>query len=152
MVGALLGLAIGIALAIALERGDRRIRDPRLIEYVLGRPVIGRIPRSRALAKSGRSTSALPPAAAEAFRTVRANLRRQLNERDVRSVLVTSAIPREGKTTLVWNLARMEAAPGSRVLLIEADMRRPVLAHSLGANGAAGLSELLASARRSSRT
>jgi capsular exopolysaccharide synthesis family protein len=58
--------------------------------------------------------------------------------------MVTSAIPREGKTTLAWNLARMEAALGSGVLLIEADMRRPVLARSLGANGAKGLSDLLA--------
>ena len=58
---------------------------------------------------------------------------------------MTSAIPGEGKTTLAWNLARIEAAAGSRVLLVEADLRRPSLAKSLEANGAAGLSELLAS-------
>jgi tyrosine-protein kinase len=144
VIGAMIGLALGLALAIALERRDRRVRDPRYMEYVLGRPIIGRIPRSRALAKRSPGTTALPPAEAEAFRTVRANLRQQLREHKARSVLVTSAIPGEGKTTVVWNLARVEAASGTRVLLVEADMRRPVLAHSLGANGTAGLSELLA--------
>jgi polysaccharide biosynthesis transport protein len=114
------------------------------MEYVLGGPIIGRIPRSRALARSGRGTRALPAPEAEAFRTVRVNLRRQLEQQGIRSLIVTSAIPGEGKTTLAWNLARIEAASGSRVLLVEADLRRPSLARSLKANGSAGLSDLLA--------
>jgi succinoglycan biosynthesis transport protein ExoP len=143
-IGTLIGLAIGIALAIALEARDRRVREPRQLEHIFGRPIIGRIPRSRALAKLGFRSSALPGAEAEAFRTTRANLRHLLRERDGRTVLVTSAGPREGKTTITWNLARVEAASGARVLLVEADMRRPDLSVGLGANGAAGLSELLA--------
>ena len=145
VIGAIVGLALGLALAVALERRDRRVRDPRFMEYVLGGPIIGRIPRSRALARSGRGTRALPAPEADAFRTVRVNLRRQLEYQGTRSLIVTSAIPGEGKTTLAWNLARIEAAAGSRVLLVEADLRRPSLAKSLEANGAAGLSELLAS-------
>ena len=145
VIGAIVGLALGLALAIALERRDRRVRDPRFMEYVLGGPIIGRIPRSRALARSGRGTRALPAPEAEAFRTVRVNLRRQLEQQGTRSLIVTSAIPGEGKTTLAWNLARIEAAAGSRVLLVEADLRRPSLAKSLEANGTAGLSDLLAS-------
>jgi polysaccharide biosynthesis transport protein len=145
LIGAIVGLALGLALAIALERRDRRVRDPRFMEYVLGGPIIGRIPRSRALGRSGRATRALPAPEAEAFRTVRVNLRRQLEQQGTRSLIVTSAIPGEGKTTLAWNLARIEAASGSRVLLIEADMRRPSLARSLEANGTSGLSDLLAS-------
>jgi polysaccharide biosynthesis transport protein len=143
LIGAIVGLALGLGLAIALERRDRRIRDPRYLEHAFGGPIIGRIPRSRALAKAGPGTGALPPAEAEAFRTVRANLRRQLRGQSARSLLVTSAIPNEGKTTLAWNLARVEAASGRKVLLVEADMRRPVLARSLGANGTPGLSQLL---------
>ena len=145
LIGAMVGLALGLALAVALERRDRRVRDPRFMEYVLGGPIIGRIPRSRALARAGRGTRALPAPEADAFRTVRVNLRRQLELQGTRSLIVTSAIPGEGKTTLAWNLARIEAAAGSRVLLVEADLRRPSLARSLEANGAAGLSELLAS-------
>jgi succinoglycan biosynthesis transport protein ExoP len=144
ILGGLIGLVLGIALAIWLERRDRLVRDPHEIEHVFGRPIIGKIPRSRTLAKAGPGTAALPPVEAEAFRTVRANLRHHLRASDARSVLVTSANPREGKTTVVWNLARMEAASGARVLLVEADMRRPVLAKRLGVNGAAGLHELLA--------
>ena len=145
LIGAIVGLALGLALAIVLERRDRRVRDPRFMEYVLGGPIIGRIPRSRALGRSGRATHALPAPEAEAFRTVRVNLRRQLEQQGTRSLIVTSAIPGEGKTTLAWNLARIEAASGSRVLLIEADLRRPSLARSLEANGSSGLSDLLAS-------
>jgi polysaccharide biosynthesis transport protein len=145
LIGAMVGLALGLALAIALERHDRRIRDPRFMERALGGPIIGRIPRSRALARAGRGTRALPAPEADAFRTVRVNLRRQLELQGTHSLIVTSAIPGEGKTTLAWNLARIEAAAGSRVLLVEADLRRPSLAKSLEANGAAGLSELLAS-------
>jgi capsular exopolysaccharide synthesis family protein len=144
VIGGLIGLALGILLAIGLERRDRRVRDPHQIEEALARPIIGTIPRSRTLAKAGPGTAALPPPEAEAFRTVRANLRHQLRARNASSVLVTSANPGEGKTTVAWNLARMEAAAGTRVLLVEADMRRPVLAAKLGANGAPGLSELLA--------
>ena len=144
LIGAVVGLALGLALAIGLERRDRRVRDPRFMEHILGGPIIGRIPRSRSLARSGPGTGLLPAPEAEAFRTLRANLHRQFHGQGVRSVLVTSAIPREGKTTLAWNLARIEARAGSRVLLVEADLRRPVLARRLEANGAEGLRELLA--------
>ena len=145
LIGAIVGLALGLALAIALERRDRRVRDPRFMEYVLGGPIIGRIPRSRAIARSGRGTRALPALEAEAFRTVRVNLRRQLEQQGIRSLIVTSAIPGEGKTTLAWNLARIEAASGSRVLLVEADLRRPSLVQQpQGQRGPSGLSDLLA--------
>ena len=145
VIGAIVGLALGLALAIALERRDRRVRDPRFMEYVLGSPIIGRIPRSRALARSGRGTRALPAPEAEAFRTVRVNLRRQLEQQGARSLIVTSAISGEGKTTLAWNLARIEAAAG----VAGAPGRgRPAPSEprqSLKADGAAGLSDLLAS-------
>jgi succinoglycan biosynthesis transport protein ExoP len=147
-IGALVGLALGALLAIVLEQRDRRVRDPRYLEQAFGRPLVGRIPKSRALAKSSPGTAELPLPAAEAFRNIRANLRHQLREQNARSVLVTSASPGEGKTTVVWNLARMAAASGAKVLLVEADLRRPVLARSLGANGAPGLSELLSGERQ----
>jgi succinoglycan biosynthesis transport protein ExoP len=143
VIGGLIGLALGIAFAIWLENRDRRVRDPRHIEALFGRPIIGRIPESRALAKSSPGTTALAPPEAEAFRTLRANLRHLLQERNARSTLVTSANPGDGKTTVAWNLARAEAASGARVLLVEADMRHPILSRSLGVDGAPGLSQLL---------
>src|SRR4051794_17788995 len=144
LIGGLIGLALGIGLAIWLERRDSRVRDPRDIEAVFGRPIIGRIPKSKALAKLSPGTGPLPPLEAEAFRTLRANLRHLLRDRNVRSTLVTSANSGDGKTTVAWNLARAEAESGASVLVVEADMRQPNLAKSLGADGASGLSQLLA--------
>jgi capsular exopolysaccharide synthesis family protein len=143
VIGAILGLAIGIAFAIWLERRDQRMRDGHDLEAAFGRPILGRIPQSRKLARSSPGTGVLAPPEEEAFRTLRANLRHVMEEGGVRSVLVTSAIPGEGKTTVAWNLARTEAAFGANVLMVEADMRRPALARGLGASATSGLSQLL---------
>jgi polysaccharide biosynthesis transport protein len=143
VIGAVLGLVIGFAFAIWLERRDQRMRDAHDLEAALGRPILGRIPQSRTLARSSPGTGALAPPEEEAFRTLRANLRHVLDEEGARSVLVTSANPGEGKTTVAWNLARAEAAFGAKVLMVEADMRRPVLARRLGASASPGLSQLL---------
>jgi polysaccharide biosynthesis transport protein len=143
LLGALVGLLLGLVLAGARDRLDRRIRDPQELESVFERPIIGRIPKSRALAKRRRGADALPPAEAEAFHNLRANLLYFGADHRPRSILVTSAEPREGKTTIAWNLARAASSPGSRVILIEGDLRRPTLGRSLGAGDGQGLAEFL---------
>jgi polysaccharide biosynthesis transport protein len=143
LLGALVGLILGIVLAAARDRLDRRIRDPEDLENAFGRPIIGRIPKSRALAKRRAYTKGLPPAEAEAFHVLRANLLYFADDRDARVVLVTSAEPGDGKTTVAWNLACAASSPGSRVLLVEGDLRRPRLAHGFGLTGTPGLTELL---------
>ena len=75
VVGAILGLALGIGFAIWLERRDTRMRDARDLEAAFGQPILGRIPQSRKLAKSSPGTGALASPEEEAFRTLRANLR-----------------------------------------------------------------------------
>jgi polysaccharide biosynthesis transport protein len=143
LLGALVGLLLGLVLAGARDRLDRRIRDPHELETVFDRPIIGRIPKSRALAKRRSGVHGLPPAEAEAFHALRANLLYFAADRGTRSVLVTSAEPGEGKTTIAWNLACAASSPGARVLLIEGDLRRPTLARTLGAGDAPGLTEFL---------
>ena len=143
LLGALVGLIVGLVLAGARDRLDRRIRDPHELESVFARPIIGRIPKSRALAKRRPGAHGLPPAEAEAFHSLRANLLYFAADRGARSVLVTSAEPGEGKTTIAWNLACAASSPSARVLLIEGDLRRPTLARSLGAGDASGLTEFL---------
>jgi succinoglycan biosynthesis transport protein ExoP len=143
LLGALVGLILGLVLAGARDRLDRRIRDPRELESVFARPIIGRIPKSRALAKRRAAAHGLPPAEAEAFHALRANLLYFAADRNARSVLVTSAEPGEGKTTIAWNLACAASSPDARVMLIESDLRRPTLARSLGAGDVPGLTELL---------
>jgi receptor protein-tyrosine kinase len=83
---------------------------------------------------------------AEVFRMLRAHLRYFNINRDLRLVLVTSAAAGDGKTTVVQNLAEAAASVGSRVLIIEADLRRPTLAERLQLQRAPGLAEVLISA------
>ncbi len=81
---------------------------------------------------------------AEGIRTLQFAMRRAAAERDMTHVLVTSALPGEGKSTVSVNLARAAAAADSRVLLIDADLRHPSLANALGLRSPAGLSDVIA--------
>jgi capsular exopolysaccharide synthesis family protein len=144
LLGAILGLILGIGLAFLLERLDRRVRDPHELEELFDRPVLTAVPRSRSLAGRGPSAGGrLAQHEREAFRMLRANLRYFNIDRDIKSVLVTSAAPGDGKTSVAWNLSVAGAAAGSKVLLIEADLRHPGLAGALGTGIHAGLSNVL---------
>ena len=139
--GGLFGLVLGGVLALLWAQADRRVRQLSELQDLSGLPVLGRIPRSRALrGKDGLSLSA---GDAEAFRLVQANTRFFNPGVVVRSVIVTSAAPGEGKTTLAWNLAVAAASGGLRVLLIEADLRKPSLVERYGLKDNGGLNELL---------
>lgn len=144
LVGAFLGIILGVGLALLFERLDRRIRDPKEMEEIFDRPILGAIPESRELERSGAAQTALGPAGAESFRMLRANLRYFNIDRDVQSVLVTSAAPGDGKTTVSWNIGATAAGAGGEILLIEADLRHPRLAGGLGLLGSPGLSTVLA--------
>jgi capsular exopolysaccharide synthesis family protein len=140
MVGAVLGVILGVGLALLLDRLDRRLREPQEVTDVFDRPALGFVPASDALADASR---ALPPPVAEAFRMLRANLRYFNIDSDLRSVIVTSPQPGDGKTTVAWNLAKALAAAGSRTLLVDADLRRPTLNRWAQTKSRLGLSELV---------
>jgi capsular exopolysaccharide synthesis family protein len=144
--GIVLGLMLGVGLAFLLERLDRRIRDPKEFEELFDRPLLASIPESRALARGGPAQlESLPPVEQEAFRMLRANLRYFSVDRPVKSVLVTSAAPGDGKSTVAWNLGLAAAGTGARVLVLETDLRRPSLAASAeSVVPAPGLSTVLA--------
>jgi tyrosine-protein kinase len=143
--GILLGLLLGIALVLAREQFDRRLRDLEEIEEILRLPVLGTIPRSRAIFELGAGAELTPTGAeGEAFRMLRANLHYFNVDRTVKSILITSAAAQDGKTTVAWNLAQSEARAGTKILYIEADLRRPTLAASLGLGDHDGLSLVLA--------
>lgn len=148
VMGAILGALLGTVLAFLLERLDRRVRDPKEIEAAFGRPILGTIPESRALAKAeSQQDVALAAGEEEAFRMLRANLRYFNVDHQIRSVLVTSAAPADGKSTVAWNLAAAATGAGAKILLIEADLRQPTLARSSG-QAEPGLSTVLAGSRR----
>jgi capsular exopolysaccharide synthesis family protein len=143
MFGFVLGLLLGIALAVAIERFDRRLKDPKEISDSFDRPVLGAIPESRTIGKSQQATLDLGASEAEAFRMLRANLRYFNVDRQVISVLITSASPAEGKSTVAVHLAAAAASAGQNVLLLEADLRRPTLTAKLGMSAGVGLSQVL---------
>lgn len=143
--GILLGLLLGAGLALAREQFDRRLRDVEEVEELLRLPVLGTIPRSRAILDRGAGAELTPTGAeGEAFRMLRASLHYFNVDRTVKSILVTSAAARDGKTTVAWNLAQSEGRAGTKVLYIEADLRRPTLAAALGIGDHDGLSLVLA--------
>ncbi len=145
--GILLGILLGIGLALLREQFDRRVRDIDDVEAVFDLPVLGTIPQSRAILNSGPGSQLAPTGMeGEAFRMLRVNLRYFSVDRDVKTVLITSAAPQDGKTTVAWNLALADARAGERVLYLEADLRRPSLGETLGIESDEGLSLVLAGA------
>ena len=140
VVGLLLGLLLGLGFAFLIERFDRRLRDAEELAEIFGRPILTRVPASRELEDPERP---LPAAAGEAFRMLRANLRYFNVDSNVRSVLVTSPQPGDGKSTVAWNLASQAATAGTKTLLIEADLRRPSLARWTHVSPGPGLSGVL---------
>ena len=155
VLGALLGTILGVGAAFFLEYLDRTVRTSSDVEALLGLPVMGIIPRLRRVAPGeedqevpGRSplVVALDPLdpAAEAYRNLRMNLMFMSTEDDpIRSVLFTSAGPAEGKSTTAVNFSVMLAQQGQRVLLVDADLRRPALHRSLDLLREPGLTNLL---------
>lgn len=141
VIGACLGILLGIGFALLLERARPRARSWRTLSEVTGLPVIGRIPRSRRL-RSTRNALA-DPVAGTAFRTLRANLEPRLRAESIETIVVTSPGTGDGKTTVAAVLSESLARLGKRVLLVDADMHRPQLARVSGAPGDGGLSAVL---------
>jgi receptor protein-tyrosine kinase len=106
-------------------------------------PVLGAIPRSRSYTLPPQVDTAAHEAGSEVFKLLRAYLRYFNVDRDLRTLLVASAAPGDGKSTIAYNLGEAAQETGSKTLLIEADLRRPTLASHYGLSIGPGLSELL---------
>jgi Mrp family chromosome partitioning ATPase len=146
VIGALLGLVLGLAIAFGVEALDRRVRRPDELEEALGLPLLATVPASKALGRGTGLASGSSGSEAEAFRFLRENLRNGDGEPGSRCVLITSAAPGSGKTTVALHLAAAAAAGTvGEVLLIEADLRRPRLSKILDLPADRGLSTLLRS-------
>ncbi len=152
MLAVFAGLVIGLLLAFLLNYLDNRVKDPKVLEEVSGLPVLATVPalggRWRGRAGKERSTSpvgfASHPEMLESFRTLRSSLQYFDVEKSIKTVLVTSGLPREGKTVTTVNLALSLALAGNRVVIVEADLRRPMVPQYLGIDGQMGLSTVLA--------
>ena len=146
LLGVLLGLFLGLGLALVFERVDRRIRRPEELQAIYRLPLLGSVPKSAALAQADGRRAALPSAVSEAFNLIRAHLRLFNAHREQRAVMIASPAAEDGKSTIARQLAEAEARLGSRVLLLEVDLRHPTLARQLGIQTEPGLADVLSSA------
>ena len=146
LIGLLLGLLVGVLIAFLRDTLDRRLRGEGEIEQELHEPLIGRV-SSDAMGKVVRSDDTSgehEPDDVEAFRILRQNLTFLAVDAPSKVILVTSALPEEGKSTVAASLAAASAAWGTPTLLLECDLRRPSLAARLGIDGSPGLTDYLA--------
>jgi capsular exopolysaccharide synthesis family protein len=154
---ATVGLLLGLAAALVLERLDTRLHEPEDIAAAFGLPLIAEVPNFGRAAKGGVLVARDPMSAtAEAYRTLRASLLlspithvglAQANDQKQRAepkvILVSSPAPGDGKTTTAVNLAAAMAETGRKVLLLGCDFRRPEIHRYFDCPAAPGIADVL---------
>jgi succinoglycan biosynthesis transport protein ExoP len=147
ILGLLLGLVLGLGLAFLYEALDTRVRTAEEVGHALdGLPLLARLPEPpKSLRKRGELVMAARPGGpqGEAYRMLRANLDFVTLERDAKTIMVTSALIGEGKTTTAANLALTLARAGRQVILVELDLRRPRLDALFGLDDTPGLTDVV---------
>ncbi len=137
--GAIAGLLMGVGLAFFIEFLDTSVKRMEDVERYLGLPVLGVVAQQAGLL--GRDE--VSPAHIEAYRMLRTNIEFAKGKDAIKSLCVLSAGPGEGKSFTIANLAYTFAQHGSRVLVVDSDLRRPGVHKYLGANNDVGLAEYL---------
>lgn len=139
-----LGLVLGIGFALLRHLLDTKVRSDEDVRALTDRPLLGSIAFDEAVPSHPVMVADQPRSApAEAIRRLRTNLQFVGAASASKSVVVTSSVPAEGKSTTAINLAVSLADAGSRVILVDADLRRPSVAEYLGLEGRAGLTSVL---------
>jgi capsular exopolysaccharide synthesis family protein len=143
LIGLIVGLALGGVAAFVREGLDRRLRDSDEVEGATGSTILGVIPTELDGVRTPVLTHPMS-ARAEAYRKVRTNLTFAGATGMPKSLLITSAVSGEGKTTLATNLALACARTGQRVAIVDADLRRPMVSTYLDVNEPLGLTSVIA--------
>jgi len=138
-VGLIAGVLVGLIGALLADQVDSRVRRAADVERATNLDVVGAIPSIRSLS----TASASAQLSKDAFRNLRTHLRFAGVDGKPQAVVVTSATPRDGKSTVAANLAMTLADQGSRTLLIDADLRRPQIHTTFGIEQEPGLADVL---------
>ncbi len=149
LLGVVVGLMFGVGMAFLNEYLDNTLKSTEEVERLLDAPVLGHVPLERfEKGETRRLTIVQKPGspAAEAYRVLRNSLDFVNFEHDIRTVVVTSAAPGEGKSTVAANLAASLAQAGSKVALVSCDFRRPTTEQFFGIRNMIGLSDVLTGA------
>jgi non-specific protein-tyrosine kinase len=146
LVAVLVGLLAGTALALLLEYLDTTIYTVEQLQDTAGLPILGKIPQANSKASTSRKTAVIYDNGSpqeEAFRLLRASIFPLNRNAPHKTLLITSAEQRVGKTTVVANLARAVAQTGRKVVVVDGDLRLPVLHQVFGIPNESGLSNVL---------
>ena len=147
-IGLVLGLLAGTGIALLINTLDRRVKSKEQLESIAGKPVVGSIPFRKAEDKEKGAEHIVPfreghSPAAESFRRLRTNLQFLHVDNPPRVFVLTSSVAMEGKSETAVNLSLALAESGSKVLLIEADLRRPRVVNYLSMPDKVGLTNIL---------
>ena len=145
ILGFLFGSVVGLGLAFLAEALDRRVRDEHEIDAALGLPMLARIPAPpRSLQKTSDLVMLREPsgAQAETFRKLRTSIEFVNADGAARTIMVTSAMEQEGKSTTIANLAVALARGGRRVAVVDLDLRRPYLSRLFHVGGRPGVTDV----------
>jgi capsular exopolysaccharide synthesis family protein len=137
IIGGILGLVLGLFAALALHRLDRRVRDDEQVAQLVGAPVLSRVPVSRNRSR-GRQQHVF-----EALQFLRANLQLQDPRGETRVIAVTSPGAGDGKTAITAGLAQALALSGQSVVVVDCDLRKPMLHAQLQVDRGAGITDAL---------
>lgn len=146
--GIIIGLFSGLGLALVLENLDTRLYTPQQLENLTRLPVLGTVPKGTLLIKATEDrASSKYGGLSDAYRLLANNLYFLKEQMPLQTIVISSAVTQEGKSTVAVNLSQVLAERGQTVFLVETDMRHPSLAKKLGLNGHSstteGLSDLL---------
>jgi len=144
ILGFLVGLTASVGFAFLLEMLDVTVKEKEDIEELTGISVLGRIPREEHPFLVGNDSSIAP----EIYRSIRTNLQYLNFDQSIKTLIISSPNMGEGKTTISSNLAIVHAQAGYKVLLLECDLRRPMLSQVFNLSVGSGLSGILIGATK----
>lgn len=139
-------LLLGVSVALLVDRFDNRVRTmDEIMSHTGEKPVLASVPKPPSSTNGSLVTLTDPTGlCSEAYRLLKTNLGYVEPDSDIRSILFTSADAGDGKTTTIANLAVTMARSGKRVIVLEADLRRPVLSYYMGLSMKTGLTNAIA--------